>query len=81
MKKGRKADIQAHAESPRRKVSNGFVNRAIDENNGAGQFKGQLMKYENINPMTDEERITMKIELYEKYKTERWQNRVGCRHF
>lgn len=33
------------------------------------------MKYENINPMTDEERITMKIELYEKYKLK--DGRIG----
>ena len=33
------------------------------------------MKYENINPMTVEERITMKIELYEKYKLK--DGRIG----
>ena len=33
------------------------------------------MKYENINPMTDEERITLKIELYEKYKLK--DGRIG----
>ena len=33
------------------------------------------MKYKNINPMTDEERITMKIELYEKYKLK--DGRIG----